>query len=59
MIMKFTKLIMLASVVSLACARRDCARAGSGERNARFDANAIVLFDRRNGAANQRTGSYG
>ena len=48
--MKFTKLIMLASVVSLA---------GSGERNARFDANAIVLFDRRNGAANQRTGSYG
>ena len=61
--MKFTKLIMLASVVSLACAcekeMRDCARAGSGERNARFDANAIVLFDRRNGAANQRTGSYG
>lgn len=64
--MKFTKLIMLASVVSLACAcekempAETVPAPDQGERKTRVSTpNAIVLFDRRNGAANQRTGSYG
>ncbi len=61
--MKFTKLIMLASVVSLACAcekrdaRRDCARAGSGEKKRAVSTQMLSFSSiEEMGAANQRTG---
>jgi hypothetical protein len=56
--MKFTKLIMLASVVSLACA---CEKEMPAETVPAPDQakETRVSTHRRNGAANQRTGSYG